>query len=73
MWIKIWDDKVRHRWECPECDYRVYVSPWFYSENGEPMCIHCPDQETEYIDTEINMQTQVLGSKALRARAAGQF
>ena len=53
IWYDIEDNKVRHYWECPECDRHAYVEPWFYSENGTPMCIHCPDQDMEYIRTEI--------------------
>jgi len=53
-WKIIDDKKVRSRWECPECDKHVYVEPWWYSENGTPMCIYCPDQDMEYIRTEIN-------------------
>jgi hypothetical protein len=53
-WTIVNDDKIRHRWECPECDREVYVSPWWYSENGTPMCVDCPDQDMEYILTEYN-------------------
>jgi len=53
-WIFVNDHRLRHRWECPECDRAVYVSPWWYSENGTPMCIYCPDQDMEYILTEYN-------------------
>ena len=53
-WIFVNDHKLRHRWECPECDRAVYVSPWWYSDNGTPMCIYCPDQDMEYILTEYN-------------------
>ena len=30
MWIIIDEKKVRHLWECPECDNKVYVEPWWY-------------------------------------------
>ncbi len=54
MWIKIDDNKVRHLWECPNCDDKVYVEPWFYSEMGEPVCTACDRDDTmEYIQTEI--------------------
>lgn len=56
MWQTIDDKKIRHRWECPECDNIVYVSPWFYSENGTPMCIYCSDQDMEYISTQIDIE-----------------
>lgn len=53
MWVEIEDKKVRHLWECAECDYHVYVEPWFYSEMGEPGCTEC-DNDMEYIRTEID-------------------
>jgi peptide subunit release factor 1 (eRF1) len=54
MWITVDEKKVRHCWECPECNYRVYVQPWFYSEMGTPVCTECEwDDEMEYIRTEI--------------------
>lgn len=56
MWIVIDEKKVRHLWECPECDRKAYVEPWFYSENGTPMCVECPDQDMEYINTQIEIE-----------------
>jgi hypothetical protein len=53
MWTKIEDHKVRHLWECPECDRAINVEPWWYSEYGLPICVSCPDQDMEYIRTEI--------------------
>jgi hypothetical protein len=54
MWITIDDKKVRHCWECPECNHRVYVEPWYYSEMGEPVCTDCDWNDTmEYIRTEM--------------------
>ena len=55
MWTKIDDKKVRHLWECADCDNLVYVEPWFYSENGEPFCTKC-EKDMEYIRTEVDMQ-----------------
>jgi hypothetical protein len=54
MWVQIADKKVRHLWECPECEYHEYVEPWFYSEMGEPMCSEC-DGDMEYICTETDV------------------
>jgi hypothetical protein len=52
-WIFVNDHKIRHRWECPECDGHSYVQPWYYSEMGEPMCTDC-DSDMEYVRTEYN-------------------
>ena len=54
MWITVDDKKIRHLWECPECDSAAYIEPWWYSENGTPMCVNCTDQDMEYIRTEYN-------------------
>lgn len=55
MWITIDDTKVRHCWECPECDNRVYVEPTFYGEMGTPVCTDCEwDDVMEYVRTEID-------------------
>jgi hypothetical protein len=54
MWTKIDDKKVRHLWECSDCDNLVYVEPWFYSENSEPFCTTC-EKDMEYIRTEVDM------------------
>ena len=51
MWVSIDDKKIRHLWECPECNNHAYVEPWFYSEMGEPVCAEC-DNDMEYIRTE---------------------
>jgi hypothetical protein len=56
MWIIIDEKKVRHKWECPECDANVYVEPWFYSEMGEPFCADC-EETMEYIHTEIDIES----------------
>lgn len=53
-WIVIDDEKVCHRWECPECDKPRFIYPWFYSEMGEPVCEEC-DCDMEYIHTEVNL------------------
>lgn len=54
MWIKQDDDKIRHLWECPNCDDHAYVKPWWYSENGTPVCADCSD-DMEYIRTEMDI------------------
>lgn len=56
MWVIIEEKRVRHLWECPECDSKVHVQPWWYSENGTPMCINCSDQDMEYIHTELDIE-----------------
>ena len=56
MWVIIENKRIRHRWECPECNRHAYVEPWFYSENGTPMCIVCPDQDMEYVHTELEIE-----------------
>ena len=56
MWIIIDEKKVRHKWECPECDNKVYIESWWYSENGTPMCDKC-DIDMEYIHTEIDIES----------------
>ena len=53
MWVQVNDDKVRHLWECSECNASAYVKPWYYSEMGEPMCSDC-DGDMEYIKTEYD-------------------
>jgi hypothetical protein len=52
MWNIIDDKKIRHLWECPECNNHAYVNPWYYCEMGEPFCAECEDV-MEYIQTEI--------------------
>jgi formylmethanofuran dehydrogenase subunit E len=55
MWVIIDEKKLRHKWECPNCDEYAYVQPWWYSENGTPMCTEC-DDDMEYIRTEIDIE-----------------
>jgi hypothetical protein len=56
MWIIIDEKKVRHKWECSECNKMVYVEPWFYSEMGTPSCETC-ERDMEYIHTEIDIES----------------
>lgn len=51
-WIKIDDEKLRHFWNCPECNSKEHVSPDWYSNNGTPVCGEC-DCDMEYSHTEI--------------------
>jgi Zn ribbon nucleic-acid-binding protein len=53
MWVIVDDKRIRHKWECPDCDAHANVEPWHYSEMGEPYCVDC-EREMEYINTEIN-------------------
>jgi len=59
MWTTIDDNKVRNVWECPECNSKVYVQPWWYSYNGTPMCMECSDSgiDMEYVHTEIDIES----------------
>jgi len=56
-WKQVKDIDVRHLWKCncDDCDGEhcesVYVSPDFYAENGEPICVCGCDMD--YICTEI--------------------
>jgi len=54
-WIKIDDEKIRHIWQCPECDKLTTVSPHFYEENGTPVCprVEC-GCDMVYLSTEFN-------------------
>lgn len=60
-WEKISDVRVRHVWQCPECDKLTTVSPAFYEEAGTPFCTRI-DRSTGmecgcdmvYVSTEIN-------------------
>lgn len=55
MWVIIEEKRVRHRWECAECNKVEYVLPWYYSEMGEPLCEEC-EREMEYIRTELEIE-----------------
>ena len=58
-WKKIEDAKVRHTWvsnpDCCECEVNdtepVLISPTFYQDNGEPICMCGTDMI--YSHTEI--------------------
>ena len=53
-WKKIDDEKILHRWECPDCGDVTYVYPWFYRNSGTPVCDMC-GEDMEYIHTEMNL------------------
>lgn len=55
MWIIIDEKKVRHLWECADCEANVYVQPWYYSEMGTPFCKDCK-KDMEYINTQIDIE-----------------
>ena len=57
MWIIIDEKKVRHLWECADCEANVYVQPWYYSEMGTPFCKDCK-KDMEYINTQIDIEKQ---------------
>jgi hypothetical protein len=49
------DLKVRHFYQCPECNNGVYVHPEFFTEMGVPVCTDCFwDDAMEYVRTEVN-------------------
>jgi hypothetical protein len=50
------DLKVRHFYQCPECNNGVYVHPEFFGEMGTPICTDCIwDDEMDYVRTEISI------------------
>lgn len=54
-WVKIDHNKITHIWICPddECGGKMSVYPWFYENQGTPVCTNC-DSDMTYISTEIN-------------------
>ncbi len=46
------DTKVRHVWRCAKCEDEVNVMPWWYQDNGTPVCTDC-DEDMAYLSTEI--------------------
>lgn len=53
-WVKIDHTKVIHVWICPddECGGKACVYPWFYQDQGTPVCPIC-DNDMTYISTEV--------------------
>lgn len=52
IWTIIDDTKLRHVWRCPDCDFESMVEPWWYQDNGTPVCIDCED-DMQYLCTEM--------------------
>lgn len=52
-WIAIDDTKVRHVWRCAECSDEINVDPWWYQDNGTPVCTDC-NEDMLYLSTEMN-------------------
>lgn len=52
-WKVIDDTKIRHVWRCAECEDEINIPPWYYQDNGTPVCHDC-DEDMQYLSTEIN-------------------
>ena len=52
IWVTIDDTNIRHVWRCAECEDEVNIEPWYYQQNGTPMCKDC-DQDMAYLSTEM--------------------
>ena len=52
-WIAIDDTRIRHVWRCASCEDEVNITPWYYQDNGTPVCSDC-DTDMAYLSTEIN-------------------
>jgi formylmethanofuran dehydrogenase subunit E len=50
-WIVIDDTKLRHVWRCVDCKNESVVEPWWYQNNGTPVCEDC-DEDMLYLSTE---------------------
>jgi hypothetical protein len=53
VWEVIDDTKIRHVWRCAECEDEVNIEPWWYQDNGTPVCEVCGD-DMRYLGTEMN-------------------
>lgn len=51
-WVIVDDTKIRHVWRCAECEDEVNVDPWWYQDNGTPVCADCED-DMQYLCTEM--------------------
>lgn len=51
-WKTIDDSKIRHVWRCAECEDEVNIEPWWYQNNGTPVCSDC-DMDMAYLSTEM--------------------
>ena len=52
-WTIVDDTKVRHVWRCADCGDEVSISPWWYQDNGTPVCVDC-NEDMVYLSTEYN-------------------
>lgn len=52
VWNIIDDTKIRHVWRCVLCEDEINVDPWWYQENGTPVCVDC-DEDMNYLSTEM--------------------
>ena len=52
-WTIVDDTKVRHVWRCADCGAEVNISPWWYQDNGTPVCVDC-NEDMVYLSTEYN-------------------
>lgn len=50
-WRVIDDTKLRAVWRCPDCDIQAEVEPWWYQNNGTPVCPDC-DDDMKYLGME---------------------
>ena len=53
VWQVIDDTKIRHVWRCAECNEQIDIQPWWYQDNGTPVCETCGD-DMKYLCTESN-------------------
>ena len=51
-WTVIDDTKLRHVWRCADCGVQSEVEPWWYQNNGTPVCDDCGD-DMAYLSTEM--------------------
>lgn len=52
-WRVIDDTKIRHVWRCAECGDEINIPPWYYQDNGTPVCHDC-DDDMKYLGAEMN-------------------
>ena len=52
LWKIIDDTNIRHVWRCAECTDEINIEPWWYQDNGTPVCADC-DEDMQYLSTEM--------------------
>jgi formylmethanofuran dehydrogenase subunit E len=52
VWEVIEDTNIRHVWRCADCNDEVNIEPWWYQDNGTPVCEECGD-DMRYLATEM--------------------